>query len=283
MNKFIDLIKGSFKRNHKKASSDINIQFDDQSDSWNTESRITFFNYEKLEVAYKRIYETILENLNSNASMIEVGSCDQSTADLIYRCVLADHPEVFWVSGSYVFHTNGEESKLEPHYIINRNKISYYRNKLECEVKKIISSVAIAEDTYEMILMLHDYIVDHSKYNMKAFKSHSEPFASTAYGCIVENNAICSGYSKGFQLLLNRIGVSCGYITGICNDGECHAWNYVLFEKDYYYVDITWDDPLQSKSGYDNKSHRYFFITDDDILKSREISEDEFLSLIANQ
>ena len=263
------------KKKRKKLLLDLDMGFEEIPDYYDFEDKVIRFNYEQLDDRKKQVYDIMLEGILKYETIIDVGSCDQNTADIVFRSILSDHPELFWLSGAYTFYTTDESNKIKPVTLIKFHSVERYKNKLNKTIDAIIVSTAMAEDTYERIVMLHDYIVDHSKYDIKAKKKYSSnPFASTSYGCLVENAAICSGYSKGFQLLLNRIGVSCGYISGVCKDGERHAWNYVQFGKDFYYVDVTFDDPLQNKSQYDNKSHRYFFVTTDDILKSREISND---------
>lgn len=263
------------KKKREKLLLDLDMGFEEIPDFYDVEGKVIYFNYERLDDKMKYIYDIIYEGIQQGEILIEVGSCDQNTADIVFRSILLDHPELFWLSGAYTFYTTDESNKIKPVSIIKAGSIERYKNKLEKKITEIIESTAMAEDTYEKILMLHDYIVDRSEYDIKAKEKYSSnPMASTSYGCIVDNLTICAGYSKGFQLLLNRIGVSCGYVSGVCKDGERHAWNYVRFGKDFYYVDVTFDDPLQKKSQYDNKSHRYFFITTEDILKSREISKE---------
>ena len=263
------------KKKRDKLLLDLDMGFEEIPDYYDFEDKVIYFNYEQLDNRKKQIYDLMLDGILQNEAIIDVGSCDQNTADIVFRSIILDHPELFWLSGAYAFYTTDESNKIKPVTIIKSNAIERYKNKLNKTIEAIIDRTAMAEDTYEKIIMLHDYIVDHSEYDIKAKEKYSSnPFASTSYGCLVENMAICSGYSKGFQLLLNRIGVSCGYISGVCKDGERHAWNYVRFGKDFYYVDVTFDDPLQAKTQYDNKSHRFFFVTTDDILKSREISKE---------
>lgn len=263
------------KKKRNKLILDLSMGFEEIPAYYEVEDKVIYFNYEQLDEREKQIYDLMYEGILQGEAIINVGSCDQSTADVVFRSILLDHPDLFWLTGAYVFYKTTEANKIKPITIIKRSSIERYKNKLNKKIDEIIESTAMAEDMYQKILMIHDYIVDHSEYDVRAKEKYSSnPFASTAYGCIVENIAICSGYSKGFQLLLNRIGVSCGYVSGVCKDGERHAWNYVQFCKDFYYVDVTFDDPLQGKTQYDNKSHKFFFITTEDILKSREISKD---------
>lgn len=267
------------KKNQKKLSLNLDIGIDEIPDFCDIEEKVIYFNYERLDDKMKYVYDTIYDSIQRNEALIEIGSCDQNTIDIVYNSILLDHPELFWLSGAYTFYSTDEGNKIKPVSIIRLKSIQRYKNKFEKKISAIIESTAMAEDTYQKILMLHDYIVDHSEYDIKAKEKYSSnPIASTSYGCIVDNLAICTGYAKGFQLLLNRIGVSCGCISGVCENGENHMWNYVRYGKDFYYVDVTFDDPLQKKKQYDNKSHRYFFVTTEDILKSREIlTETEFI------
>ena len=43
-------------------------------------------------------------------------------------------------------------------------------------------------------------------------------------------------------------GIDCKVISGTANGGG-HAWNKVKLEGDYYYIDVTWDDPVPDREG----------------------------------
>ena len=58
--------------------------------------------------------------------------------------------------------------------------------------------------------------------------------------------AVCEGYAKAFQLLMNAAGVANAYIIGLGNGGG-HAWNMAQMDDGYYYYfDVTWNDPTSS-------------------------------------
>lgn len=47
--------------------------------------------------------------------------------------------------------------------------------------------------------------------------------------------------------MLTEAGVKCYIITGKANNGrgaQSHAWNMVRVGKKWYYLDVTWDDPV---------------------------------------
>ncbi|MDP4181474.1 MAG: DUF5050 domain-containing protein, partial [Bacillota bacterium] len=126
--------------------------------------------------------------------------------------------------------------------------------------------------------ILHDYLVTHIKYDKQNFINNTLPDDShTAYGALIKNIAVCDGYARSFQILLNAVGIQSQMIIGDFNslngslstsvkNGENeikwrHAWNIVKLDNKYYQVDVTADDPL-TQDGSDIFNHQYFNISD---------------------
>ena len=84
--------------------------------------------------------------------------------------------------------------------------------------------------------------------------------AGSAFGAIVNGKAICAGYPRAYQLLLNRVGVSCVYISGqgspLVNGKRSgrvdHAWNAVSIKYTWLMTDVTWNDSTGNASRYFN-------------------------------
>jgi len=156
---------------------------------------------------------------------------------------------------------------------MDKNSIPKYKEKFDKCVDEIISSIPDDLDLYDKILYIHDYIVENCDYKEESDSCYS------AYGCIVEKKAVCSGYTPAFQLLLHKIGVECGNVVGFAtSNGIAHTWNYVRYDGDYYWVDITWDDPVSDVSDYSGNadiSHSYFFITSEQLSRTHAISAKE--------
>lgn len=60
---------------------------------------------------------------------------------------------------------------------------------------------------------------------------------ATAYSCIVNGKACCSGYADAFLQMAKACGLSARYIHS-----TSHAWNLVKLDGDWYHVDVTWED-----------------------------------------
>ena len=90
---------------------------------------------------------------------------------------------------------------------------------------------------YDKVRKIHGWLSTHVTYGKGSKCSHGEqgmwhPY--TAYGALVEHEAVCAGYAHAMYRLCNDAGVCCRII---CGDGAAgsHAWNAVqIFGKWYY-------------------------------------------------
>ena len=112
----------------------------------------------------------------------------------------------------------------------------------------------LSDSLYKKTLAIHDTLIkeiDYS-YDTSIAISHSIAGALTS-----QKSAVCEGYAKVMQLLMNSCGVENIYITGYANGG--HAWNLVrMSDGQYYWLDATWDD--QTSMIY---QHLYFLVGDE--------------------
>lgn len=147
------------------------------------------------------------------------------------------------------------------HYII---KVEYMEdNYAMCmkEAKKIIAKI-IEKDmtTREKVDVIHQYIIDRCEYDESIQSRNKEnEQAFQTYGVFFKGNAVCTGYARAFLLLLKESGIPCLYVP---SDTMNHSFN-LIYDDDYRYVDVTWDDPYTT---YYNKSNTFFFSNDRHVL-----------------
>lgn len=67
---------------------------------------------------------------------------------------------------------------------------------------------------------------------------------STAFSCIVNGVAQCSGYADAFLQTAKACGLDARYINN-----ENHAWNLVKLDGDWYHIDVTWEDAGERLDG----------------------------------
>ncbi len=115
----------------------------------------------------------------------------------------------------------------------------------------------------EKIRVIHDYIIDNSKYDKNRSDNNIFDYQSnTAYGVLLEGYGICSGYTDSMMLFLERLGIESYKVSS-----ENHVWNKVLIDNKWYNLDLTWDDPVNS-DGSDSILHDFFLVTDEEMLKN---------------
>ncbi|MGN0610223.1 MAG: transglutaminase domain-containing protein [Ruminiclostridium sp.] len=94
---------------------------------------------------------------------------------------------------------------------------------------------------------------------------------ATAYGAIEGHLAICQGYSRAFEYLCKKADLWCKIVSG-ASDGSGHVWNLVKLESGTYHIDVTWSDSTDNET-LDEGWHRYFMITQEQVLLDHEISD----------
>ena len=102
---------------------------------------------------------------------------------------------------------------------------------------------------YDIAKALHDYLVLNCAYDYDNYRQGTIPSESyTAEGALLKGTAVCSGYASAYQLLMQRAGIPCEYVSGYATGN--HAWNVVEIDGQWYHVDATWDDPVPDREGY---------------------------------
>lgn len=192
-----------------------------------------------------------------------------------------ENPDIFWLDGYSITTYGHSKYGCEIEFMIlddlSPEQCRQMRQELNSTADSIISQIPPDSDDYEKILFVHDYIVDHCEYDHDGADSDDNGIWGTAYGCLVNGSAICQGYSEAFLLLMNRLGIEAGICSGKTFDTDegsgGHAWNYVKIDDEYYWLDVTWDDPTTNSEPM--LSHDYFLINDDILSKTRTIDSDQ--------
>ncbi|MGL5415180.1 MAG: hypothetical protein ACRDAU_05940 [Clostridium sp.] len=71
-------------------------------------------------------------------------------------------------------------------------------------------------------------------------------------GSLIAKKCVCGGYSKGFEYLLQRIGITNVWVQGFAGGGP-HAWNFVNIYKKWFLSDTTWGGENWYLDGSDSK------------------------------
>lgn len=215
------------------------------------------FYYNQLSENEKKIYRTIYDNINEG---IEETRFETINEDIFYKIQFAinyDHPEFFWIN-SFTMKTIDDDI-VGVKYNIPEN-IEAINNKINEKASAVLSKTASFYRQYDKIKYIYDWIVNNVEYK----DTENDQNIQSVF---LEGKSVCAGYSRAFQYLCVKAGISCTYISGKLTNGESHAWNLVFLDGNYYWVDVTWGDPLYSENIETAPiSYNYFCVSDKDLL-----------------
>ena len=184
-----------------------------------------------------------------------------------------DNPEVYDVSNQYAIMTKDfkivKNSKIKLQYLTkNEQDIERKAQKFEDAIDNMLNNVIDEDMTdYEKEVAIHDALVEMVKYYKYEDINDIPSIKHTAYGALVEKEAVCDGISKALKILLDRAGIENIIVSGKAN-GISHAWNIVKLDDEYYNVDATSDNVKEGSDKY--VIHAYFNVTDKDIKETHQ-------------
>ncbi len=227
---------------------------------------------EERQEAYREIYVHLMRNEDAGDFRTQISAEDFWD---VYYAVLADHPEIFWTDTS----AQVEETSLT-------NSVVYYQfdvtvpaeereemlERLEAAADDCIREIPSDATDYEKIKFVYEYLINTTEYNASALDSQNIQSA------LLYHESVCAGYSRAFQFILHRMGMFCTYVTGTVIGSGDHGWNLVRIGEEYYYVDVTWGDPVFAESmqeyGTDDRiNYTYLCCTEEDLFKTHVPSE----------
>lgn len=195
--------------------------------------------------AEQKAYKLIADAIGSYKKEIFFNfDISQKEAEKAYLYYCDDYPQHFWrKKDPTMFITNKKVIKMSFDFLFNQNEIKVKEEKFNANVNNILSGLSGSLSDFEKEEYIHDYLINNTDYIVTAVDGHD------AYGVIVDKEAVCEGYSTAFQHLMRQAGVQTIVVKGMFhndNTNESHEWNMVRLDGNYYHVDITADDPIDS-------------------------------------
>lgn len=218
------------------------------------------------------------EEYTKCTSDIEEISNDQELLTHVNNYV---HPYNSYISVKVSYSYIGEVT-LKINKLYTKEEIKAVDAKVDELIIKLIKD---GMEDEEKIKAIHDYIIDHAEYDInwdpKKEEKHENTYRSnTAYGALLQEHAICNGYTDAMAIFLSKLNIPNYKIaTKKDNDQESkgHVWNAVKVNDTWLHLDLTWDDPV-SKDGKDYLRHKYFLINNEELTaadKSETVQIDD--------
>ena len=189
-------------------------------------------------------YETCIEEVSNIAN-------DQELLSSINNFV---HPFNSFSHLETTYDTTGKVEITIEHTYSDQEK-ELLRAKVDSIEQEIWQDTMTTE---EKIKAAHDYIINHSQYDV-ARSDHNiiEYQSDTAYGPLLQGYSLCGGYTDAMALFLNDLQLKNYKIAS-----ASHIWNGVYLNNEWLHLDLTWDDPITS-DGSNLLEYRFFLISTD--------------------
>ena len=219
--------------------------------------------YEAIDKEVVAVHNNVTTTYVSKQAFAEVNftalNLSAEDAVAVWKIYRDDNPLFYWFSnqigyGGSKLYLYVADDYLEGAVRRECNQLIY--TKVQEYIKYSIEETS----AYQIALSFHDKIITAVDY---AYDGNDEPesaqWAHSILGVFEERNAVCEGYAKTFQLLLNLRGVENIMVDGI-GGGGAHAWNLIrLDDGQWYWCDLTWDDAPEYTWGL---YYGYFCVTD---------------------
>ncbi len=227
--------------------------------------------YTHIANAVKNLDEKVLIKFNKEYNFNNVSNDINSAMESFF----ADHPEVFYLNTEYQILTNssilGNSVKIYLGYNVDSvDKLNEEIEKVNTGIEKYTLQVKADDSAYQKELQLHDAIAKNVKYYEYNSISEIPEIYHTVYSGIVDKTAVCDGFTKLYQLALEKVSIPSILVTGTL-ESDPHAWNMVLIEDEWYNVDLTSDKTI--KDSEDAVVHSYFNVTNEYIQQSHKFTD----------
>ena len=258
--KTINYFENTFNKSNLKLIQGTGNLIDKASLSTLEDSKITGSNYSfnTIDNAYFRVLEDdekeLYKQIYANIEAVEkyfrpVVNLKKDHIGDVVEAVFNDHPELFWVDTnfSYKYIEKGEVVQIILNYNSTSKNIEKSKETFNQAIEKIVGDANTYSSIYDKEKFVHDTLITNNKYDK------NEKLNQSAYSALVKGKTVCAGYSRAFQIIMNKLGIRTYFISGDSN-GD-HSWNIIELEDEYYNVDLTWDNQK-------NITYRYFNVPD---------------------
>jgi len=249
-----------------------------------SEEKLASYNvyyYNQLSETEKKVYIKIDEAIKKEQKTVtftdyKVENLIESVTRII-NAYFYDNPEYFYISNKYIIANRDLKifniTTIKFEYIIdNEYTIERMKKEMTNAIDKLVQENITGSMTdFEKELVLHDVLIEKTKYYEYEDVNTIPLIKHTAYGALVDNEAVCDGYSKALYLLLKKVGIENIIISGTTGN-VAHAWNVVKLEDEWYHLDVTSDSITSDGKKY--LMHKYFNVTDKEIKQTHSIDKD---------
>lgn len=178
--------------------------------------------------------------------------------------------------------TTWQGNKVTLDYSFSYRTTPQQEQAVEAWIQQGMQELGINDTTEPMqrIRLIHDYICKHVTYDHAHYGDNSYDPQFTAHAAVQDGTAVCQGYATLFNRFLISAGIDAEVVLGIAG-GEYHSWNKIRLDGKEFFIDITWNDDLNTNS-YFMASEEFADHVERDYTIGDEVSAEGFEYSIVN-
>lgn len=225
--------------------------------------------YDSLSDEERNAYDDLYSSVLAHETSREFKELTVDQGMLVYEALLCDHPELFWFHDSYQMWIYEDLDQCADFRYVNPVSPEQIAT-MQAEIDAAVSEMTDLTGTdAEKVKKIHDWLCGHIVYDEHA--THTNDL----YGALVLGRCVCEGYARAFDYLCDLNGIDSLYIRGFTYSSSTvgHAWNMVLLDDSWYYIDVTWDDDPRYTADND-----YFLVGSQTVVNGRTFATEDHMA-----
>ena len=246
------------------------------------EGELRYFYRERLSAEEQAFYDTMLAAIATHEGSVSSDGRGMKEIHKISDAILYDHPELFFYR---TFALAGDKVILK--YGATKEEAAQLQRRIDAAVPQFLQGINDEMSAYDAALRIYLGVIDAVDYDRVGLANEKKEGGSATdkidylrsiCGVFLNGKAVCEGYARAVQYLMQKCGIECaeaaGNIRGNEEENSAHAWNIVKIDGDYYHLDATWGDCADALDALQNDGDRfsYFCITSEEIGRTRDFS-----------
>lgn len=233
--------------------------------------------YRQLDESTQAVYDEVLDTILEHKDRITVSTLDAHVLEQAFHSVRADYGGLFWIDGyTYTEYLSGVRVtglEFAPQYTMTREEREELQQAVDTAAEQMLGGISSEDADYQKARFVYDTLINTVEYNPGADNSQN------ILSVFLDKETVCQGYACAVQYLFDRLGIPCVVVTGTA-DSQAHAWNLVMLDENYYYMDVTWGNSRYQNGENGGRryiNYSYFAMTSEELSRTHE--PDIFLPL----
>jgi hypothetical protein len=243
--------------------------------------QLTYFYRSRLTATRQSVYDTLVSAISAHAETVRISGCSFEDVEKAALCIAYDRPDLFWFR---TFSMTGDEVRII--YGATAEESEVLQRRMDEVIPRYLEGIDDSMSAYDAAIRIHAKVIASVDYDSIALERQEQEggpkvdkidYLRSICGVFLNGKAVCEGYARAMQYLLQKCGIECaeavGYIRKETGErGGAHAWNILKVDGGYYYLDTTWDDSSNTIQSVKNTDmgFDYFCITTDELNRTRQ-------------